>query len=114
MPEKDEQAPAVAVAKPKPAELPKRKQLPPYHVVLLDDDDHSYAYVIEMLGDVFAYSIDKSLGMAEEVDSNGRVIVLTTHREHAELKRDQILRYGADPRDPKCPGSMRAVIEPAE
>jgi ATP-dependent Clp protease adaptor protein ClpS len=94
--------------------LPGMRKLPPYNVVLLDDDDHSYAYVIEMLGDVFGYDVDKALGMAEEVDGNGRVIVLTTHKEHAELKRDQILGYGADPRDENCQGSMTAVIEPAE
>jgi ATP-dependent Clp protease adaptor protein ClpS len=93
---------------------PGTRKLPPYNVVLLDDDDHSYAYVIEMLGDVFGYDVDKALGMAEEVDGNGRVIVLTTHKEHAELKRDQILGYGADPRDQNCQGSMTAVIEPAE
>jgi ATP-dependent Clp protease adaptor protein ClpS len=52
--------------------------------------------------------------MAEEVDGTGRVVVLTTHKEHAELKRDQILGYGADPRDENCQGSMSAVIEPAE
>ena len=116
MSNKDDESsiPVAAVTKPKPSTLPKRKQLPPFHVVLLDDDDHTYPYVIEMLGDIFGYSIDKSLGMAEEVDEQGRVIVLTTHREHAELKRDQILRYGADPRDANCRGSMRAVIEPAE
>jgi ATP-dependent Clp protease adaptor protein ClpS len=118
MPEKHDDAtsPAAAptVAATKPRANPKRKQLPPFHVILLDDDDHTYAYVIEMLGDVFGYNIDKSLGMAEEVDAQGRVIVFTTHREHAELKRDQILRYGADPRDDNCKGSMSAVIEPAE
>ena len=93
---------------------PSTRKLPPYNVVLLDDDDHSYAYVIEMLGDVFGYDVDKSLRMAEEVDGKGRVIVLTTHKELAELKRDQILGYGADPRDENCKGSMTAVIEPAE
>ena len=93
---------------------PNTRKLPPYNVVLLDDDDHSYAYVIEMLGDIFGYDVDKALGMAEEVDGSGRVIVFTTHKEHAELKRDQILGYGADPRDSNCKGSMTAVIEPAE
>jgi ATP-dependent Clp protease adaptor protein ClpS len=93
---------------------PRTRKLPPYHVVLLDDDDHSYAYVIEMLGDVFGYDVDKALGMAEEVDGKGRVIVFTTHKEHAELKRDQILGYGADPRDANCKGSMTAIVEPAE
>lgn len=110
----DTTLPTLTVSKPRPQTLIKRKQLPPFHVVLLDDDDHTYDYVIEMLGDVFAYNVDKALDMAQEVDANGRVIVLTTHREHAELKRDQILRYGADPRDQHCRGSMRAVVEPAE
>jgi ATP-dependent Clp protease adaptor protein ClpS len=93
---------------------PGTRKLPPFNVVLLDDDDHSYAYVIEMLGDIFSYDVDKALGMAEEVDSSGRVIVLTTHKELAELKRDQILGYGADPRDENCQGSMTAIVEPAE
>src|SRR3954452_10470865 len=114
--ENESGAAATTEARPKPKRKTQRrtKQLPPFHVVLLDDDDHSYAYVIEMLGDIFGYDVDKALGMAEEVDGSGRVIVLTTHKEHAELKRDQILGYGADPRDQNCKGSMTAVIEPAE
>ena len=92
----------------------KVRKLPPYHVILLDDDDHSYAYVIEMLQSVFAYPVEKGLKMAQEVDSTGRVIVLTTHRELAELRRDQIHAFGADVRIASCKGSMSAVIEPAE
>jgi ATP-dependent Clp protease adaptor protein ClpS len=109
---------AAAATKSKPKRerktKPRTRKLPPYNVVLLDDDDHSYAYVIEMLGDIFGYDVDKALGMAEEVDGRGRVVVFTTHKEHAELKRDQILGYGADPRDENCKGSMTAVVEPAE
>jgi ATP-dependent Clp protease adaptor protein ClpS len=52
--------------------------------------------------------------MAKEVDTTGRVIVLTTAKEHAELKRDQIHAYGADPYSSRpCAGSMSAIIEPA-
>jgi ATP-dependent Clp protease adaptor protein ClpS len=51
--------------------------------------------------------------MAKEVDTTGRVIVLTTSREHAELKRDQIHAFGADPLLARCKGSMSAMIEPA-
>jgi ATP-dependent Clp protease adaptor protein ClpS len=106
--------PATAVkpqAKPKPKPP---KQLPPYHVVLLDDDDHTYEYVIEMLRAIFGYAIEKGFKLAEEVDSQGRVIVFTTHKELAELKRDQIMAYGIDARIASCQGSMTAVIEPAE
>jgi ATP-dependent Clp protease adaptor protein ClpS len=91
----------------------KTKRQPPYNVVLLNDDDHSYEYVIAMLQSLFGYPIEKGYLMAKEVDSTGRVIVLTTTKEHAELKRDQIHAFGPDPLIERCKGSMSAVIEPA-
>ncbi len=42
------------------------------------------------------------------------MIVLTTTREHAELKRDQIHAYGKDALIAACKGSMWATIEPTE
>ena len=90
------------------------RRQPPYHVILLNDDDHSYDYVIRMLKQLFGHPVEKGFKLAEEVDKSGRVIVLTTSREHAELKQDQIHAFGADPLIPRCKGSMTAVIEPAE
>ena len=90
------------------------KHQPPYHVVLLNDDDHSYEYVILMLKDLFGHPVEKGFEMAKEVDTQGRVIVLTTTREHAELKVDQIHAYGPDPNIERCKGSMSALAEPAE
>lgn len=87
--------------------------IPPYHVILLDDNDHSYDYVIQMLSQLFGHSLETAYRMALEVDSTGRVIVMTTHKEQAELKRDQIHAHGADPAIPRCKGSMSATIEPA-
>ena len=87
--------------------------VPMYHVVLLDDDDHSYEYVIEMLMKLFGHSEAKAYDMACKVDAEGRVVVDTTHKERAELKRDQIHSYGADWRIPRCKGSMSATIESA-
>ena len=91
-----------------------QRRQPPYHVVLLNDDDHTYEYVIEMLKRLFGYPVEKGFQMAKEVDTSGRVIVTTTTKEHAELKRDQIHAFGADPRLTRCKGSMSSVIEPAE
>lgn len=91
----------------------KPKRQPRYHVVLWDDDDHTYEYVILMLAELFAYPLEKSYQLACEVDTEGRVIVLTTTLEHAELKRDQIHAYGKDKRLARCKGSMKATIEPA-
>jgi ATP-dependent Clp protease adaptor protein ClpS len=92
----------------------KPKRQPPYHVVLWNDDDHSYQYVIVMLMKLFAYPPEKGFTMAKEVDTQGRVIVLTTTLEHAELKRDQIHAYGKDDLVDGCKGSMKATLEAAE
>jgi ATP-dependent Clp protease adaptor protein ClpS len=93
---------------------PPPKKQPPYNVILLNDDDHTYQYVIAMLQQLFGYPPEKGFLMAQEVDLTGRVIVLTTTKEHAELKRDQIHAFGADPWSSKdCKGSMSAIIEPA-
>jgi ATP-dependent Clp protease adaptor protein ClpS len=114
----EEAAAAVALPEPIVAEPERRadqrpKRQPPYHVVLWNDDDHTYQYVINMLAAIFGYPPEKGFQMAEEVDSRGRVIVLTTTREHAELKRDQIHAYGKDALIAACKGSMKATIEPA-
>ena len=90
------------------------KRQPPYHVILINDDDHTYQYVIYMLQSLFGYPPEKGFVMAEEVDTKGRVIVDTTSLERAELKRDQIHAFGPDPLIPRCKGSMSAEIEPAE
>jgi ATP-dependent Clp protease adaptor protein ClpS len=87
--------------------------IPRYHVVLMDDNDHTYDYVIEMLTKLFGHSRERAFLLACEVDGAGRVIVDTTTKERAELKRDQIHAYGPDWRIPRCKGSMSAVIEPA-
>ncbi len=96
-------------------EVTARQRLAPrWHVVLLDDDDHTYDYVIEMLMKLFNHDLDKAFQLACEVDKNGRVIVETTTLERAELKRDQIHAYGVDWRLERCAGSMSAEIEPAD
>ena len=62
------------------------KRQPRYNVILWNDDDHSYDYVIAMLMELFGYTMEKGFLMAKEVDTRGRVKVLTTTKEHAELK----------------------------
>jgi ATP-dependent Clp protease adaptor protein ClpS len=86
---------------------------PLWHVILINDDLHSFDYVIEMLNSIFGYDKEKGYRMAKEVDETGRVIVATVHKELAELRLEQILEYGPDPTMPESPGSMRAEIEPA-
>ena len=84
-----------------------------YHVIILNDDEHTFDYVIEMLQAIFRMSYATAFAHTMEADSTGSSIVLTTHLEEAELKRDQIHAYGPDWRMPNSRGSVAALVEPA-
>lgn len=90
------------------------KKQPRYNVILWDDSDHSYQYVVMMLQKLFRHPHEKGFQIATEVDGSGKAICLTTTMEHAELKRDQIHAYGKDDLILSCKGSMSATIEPAD
>ena len=77
---------------------PKRnpKPQPPYAVVVLNDDDHTYPYVIEALCRVCRHTVEQSFKLAEQIDRTGRAVVWTGTLELAELKRDQIRGMGPD------------------
>lgn len=101
------------VVRPRDQKRKKPKRQPRYHVILWDDQDHTPEYVVAMMQKLFGYPSMKGLLIAVEVHSQGKAIVLTTTREHAELKRDQIHAFGKDPDNQDCLGSMWASIEPA-
>ena len=86
---------------------------PLYRVVLLDDDDHTYDYVIEMLQKIFIFTGEQALRHAQEVDARGRTVLITCELPEAEFGRDQVHAYGPDWRLPRSKGSMSAVVEPA-
>ena len=92
----------------------REEHVPLYRVVLLDDNDHTYDYVIEMLQRIFIFAFEQAYHHAEEVDRCGRTPLITCELPAAEFARDQIHAYGADWRLPRSKGSMSAVIEPAQ
>jgi ATP-dependent Clp protease adaptor protein ClpS len=108
----DAPAPATPPRSDKQKSDSRPKKQPRYHVVLWNDDDHTYQYVVAMLQKLFGHPPEKGYLLAKEVDSQGRVIVLTTTKEHAELKRDQIHAFGADRLLRRSKGAMSASIEP--
>src|SRR5215216_5185052 len=67
-----------------------RKPQPPYAVVVLNDDDHTYAYVIDALCRVCRHPAERAFQLAQQIDHTGRAVVWTGTMEVAELKRDQI------------------------
>src|SRR5262245_60325715 len=84
-----------------------------YHVIILNDDDHTFDYVIEMLQAVFDFSYEIALARTMEAHTTGSSIVLTCELNKAERKRDQVHAYGPDWRMPNSRGSVTALIEPA-
>jgi ATP-dependent Clp protease adaptor protein ClpS len=98
---------------PETEHVEREEMVPLYRVVLLDDNDHTYDYVIEMLQQIFIFSLDQAYRHAEEVDRVGRTVLITCELPEAEFARDQIHAYGRDWRLPRSMGSMSAVIEPA-
>jgi ATP-dependent Clp protease adaptor protein ClpS len=97
------------------ATKPDPKKQPRYHVILWDDQYHTHGYVVRMMQEVFRMEEAKGKEIAKTVDTTGRAICLTTTKEHAELKRDQIHSYGSDSNSVagRSKGSMWASIEPA-
>ena len=86
---------------------------PPYHLILLDDQHHTYQYVIVMLRDLFGYSVEKAFAIACVVDSQGQAILMTGSKDEVSRKQEQVHAYGPDPWMEQCQGSMSAVVEPA-
>ena len=87
--------------------------MPPYHVVVLNDEDHTFEYVIEMLIKLFAHSIPRAKELTWEIPLPG-----SGHRLHdpqresrAETRPGSGLR--CDPRLESVQGSLRCYIEPA-
>lgn len=110
-PKGEERGGGAEVGKAKGKSKPKRQ--PNYHVIIWNDEEHTYEYVIELLMKLFGHPFEAAYVITRTVDKAGKGIAYTCHQELAELKRDQILGYGPDWRMKISTGSIRATIEPA-
>jgi ATP-dependent Clp protease adaptor protein ClpS len=84
-----------------------------YHLIMLNDEDHTYEYVIEMLQNIFGFSQAIAVRHTMEADTTGSTILITCGLAEAEGKRDRIHAYGPDWRLPHSRGSVTALVEPA-
>ncbi|MGP1347598.1 MAG: ATP-dependent Clp protease adaptor ClpS [Phycisphaerales bacterium] len=109
-----EPPPVETKTRPQPTKSPQREAPKQWHVVLLDSDQHTYEYVIEMMMKVFRHPVEKAFEIARAVDKQGRAICATTHRELAELRVEQVRGFGIDPRIAQCKTAMRCYLEPSE
>jgi ATP-dependent Clp protease adaptor protein ClpS len=102
----------VVVVAPKKQRTPARQanRQPRYNVILWDSDGHTFDYVEKMLRELFGHQPEQCKEIAKSVDADGKAVVLTTTKEHAELKRDQVHAYGKDNLE-GSKGSMWSTIE---
>lgn len=88
------------------------KLLPPYHVILENDDHHSMEFVVEVLVKVFSYETEKCIQLMLTAHHQGRAVVWTGPKEVAELKLEQMIGFH-EKRGERDLGALGCCIEPA-
>jgi ATP-dependent Clp protease adaptor protein ClpS len=99
---------ATATAKPKRAakKSPQKKppgMLPPYKVLLHNDDKNDFGFVIRTIVQLTPLNEQEAKLRTEEANNKGLALLLMTHKERAELYQDQFASKG-----------LTVTIEPAE
>jgi ATP-dependent Clp protease adaptor protein ClpS len=104
----------MVTTKPKEREETRTRRLPPYHVVLFNDDFHSFEFVIEVIRKALGYDAQKAQLLTEEAHKSGRAIVWTGAKEVAEFKMERIQTFH-EIREPNGAqlGPLDCTIEPA-
>lgn len=100
--------------KPKTREATETRRIPPYNVILENDDDHSFEFVEDVLCKVLGCNAQRALLLAMEAHSTDRAIIWTGPKEVAELKLEQIQSFHEiRARDQAKLGPLGCYIEPA-
>ena len=86
----------VSTSRPKPANDTRTKKQPPYAVIVENDDQHTFLYVIEALMKICGHAPEKGFVLAQQIHTQGRAVVWSGTMELAELKRDQLRGFGPD------------------
>ena len=68
---------------------PKRKLLPPWQVLLHNDDVNDIVFVADTIIELTTLNREDAVLRTLEAHQRGLALLLTTHREHAELLQEQ-------------------------
>lgn len=82
---------------------PRLDHLPPFRVLLHNDDHNEMGFVIRTLREIAALTEDHATQVTKETDEQGVGLVTVTHKERAELFVEQLTSKG-----------LRASCEAAE
>ena len=106
--------PLVAEPRTKPRSETRTRQLPPYHVILANDDHHSMEFVVDVLRKVLGVKKERAAELMLEAHTSGRAVIWTGPKEVAELKAEQVHTYHEKrDRDQTDLGPLTCTIEPA-
>lgn len=90
------------------------KLLPPYHVLIENDDDHSQQFVVQVLRKVFGFDESQAIQLMHHAEEAGEAVVWTGSKEVAEFKLDQLRTFHEKHwKDDRDLGPVRGRIEPA-
>ncbi len=104
---------STVTADPQTDEATKTRLLPPYNVILENDDYHSFEFVVMVLCKALGYSVERSVQYTLQAHETGQSVVWTGSKEVAELKLEQILTFHEERDDGRKFGPLSCRIEPA-
>lgn len=97
-----------------PVEETRTRLLPPYNVILENDDHHSMEFVVEVLCKVLNCPAERAIQLMIEAHTTGRAVIWTGSREVAELKAEQVMSFHETrDRDGAKLGPLGCYVEPA-
>ena len=67
--------------------------LPPYIIIVLNDDFHTFEFVIKVLSTVLRISLECAFQHANKIHDNGLEVVWSGSKEVGELKIEQLLTF---------------------
>ncbi len=90
------------------------RHVPPYNVILLNDDDHSGEFVVEVLCKALGFSVERAFQLMKQAHTTGEAVVWTAPKEVAELKAEQIQTFHeVREHDNRQLGPLGVRVEPA-
>jgi ATP-dependent Clp protease adaptor protein ClpS len=112
MPQRRE--PKASKPRTRPSDKHQTRRIPPYHVVLANDDHHTVEFVIDVLRKVLGAPLERAVQLTMEAHTSGRAVIWTGPKEVAELKVEQVTTYHeVRENDGAKLGPLTCTIEPA-
>jgi ATP-dependent Clp protease adaptor protein ClpS len=106
--------PTVVNPRTKPRDASQTRRVPPYNLILANDDHHSKEFVVEVLRKILGMPKEKAVGLMMEAHKSGRAVIWTGPREVAELKAEQVHTcHEVRDADKSDLGPLACTIEPA-